>query len=222
MKIIEIIPLLICPLFFVIVAFMAMKTMDKKDFLTFSGSYFFGLITIIPLILIVFFINKYWLTSFTSLRRIIFFSFVMVGFVSEYAKFVVLRYYYIPKEMITKPFDGILFSLMISLGYATTANIYFFFTWNLTSDVMAVNYIIPFANLLVAVLMGFFIGMGKFRTNNLDSFIGFSAATFFHGFFIFNLISRDYLLLGLVSFGTLVIVIMLAVKSLNTNIKNLV
>jgi RsiW-degrading membrane proteinase PrsW (M82 family) len=222
MKALEIIPLFISPVFFVLLSLMAMKMIDKKEFRLFTGSYFFGLITVVPMILVLFLVSNYWLTSFTSLRRIIFFSFVIVGFMAEFVKFLILRYYYIPKEMITKPFDGILFSLMIAMGYATTVNIYFFLFWDLTPDTLAVNYIIPFANLLIAVLMGFFIGMGKFRTNNLDSFIGLSAATFFHGFFIFNLISRDYLLLGLVSFGTLIIVVMLAVKSLNTNIKTIV
>jgi len=222
MKVLEIIPLFISPLFFVILSMMAKQMIDKKEFRLFTGSYFFGLITVIPMILVLFLVSKYWLTSFTSLRRIIFFSFVMVGFMAEFAKFLILRYYYIPKKMITKPFDGILFSLMIAMGYATTVNVYFFFFWDLTLDVSAVNYVIPFANLLIAVLMGFFIGMGKFRTNSLDSFVGLSAAIFFHGFFIFNLISKDYVLLGLVSFGTLVIAIMLAVKSLNTNIKTII
>ena len=69
--------------------------------------------------------------------------------------------------------------------------------------------------------MGFFVGMAKFRTQSLDSFTGLTAAIFFHGFFVFNLISRDYLLLGLVFFGTMIIVIMLAFKSLNTNINTL-
>lgn len=221
MKIIEIIPLLISPLFFVILAFLAMKTMGKKEFSLFAGSYFFGWVTVIPMILLLFVVSNYWLTSFTSLRRIIFFSFVIVGFMAEFTKFMVLRFFYIPKKLITKPFDGILFSVMIGLGYASAVNIYFYFYWNLTPDIAVVNYIIPFANILIGVLMGFFIGMGKFRTNSFDSLIGLSAAVFFQGFFVFNLISKDYLLLGLVSFGTLVIVVMLATKSLNTNPQNL-
>lgn len=221
MKVLEIIPLLLSPLLFLILALLAMKSMEKKEFRLFAGSYFMGMISVIPMILVIYIISNYWLSTFTSLRRIIFFSFIMVGFMAEIVKFLFLRFYYIPKDIITKPFDGILFSLMIALGFSTTVNIYFYQTWNLTSDTLAVTYVIPFANLLIGILMGFFVGMGKFRTQSLDSFTGLSAAIFFHGFFVFNLISRDYLLLGLVSFGTLIIVIMLAFKSLNSNINTL-
>lgn len=221
MRVPEIIPLLFSPLMFLILALLAMKSMEKKEFRIFTGSYLAGMITVIPMILVIYIISNYWLSTFTSLRRIIFFSFIMVGFMAEIVKFLLLRFHYIPKDIITKPFDGILFSIMIALGFSTTANVYFYLTWNLTPDIIAVNYVIPFASLLIGILMGFFIGMGKFRTQSLDSFTGLSAAIFFHGFFVFNLISRDYLLLGLVSFGTLIIVIMLAIKSLNTNTKTL-
>jgi len=222
MKVFQIIPLFIAPLIFLILSLLAKKSMERNEFRLFAGSFFFGMITVVPMIIVIFLINNYWLTTFTSLRRTIFYSFVMVGFVAEFVKFMVLRYYYIPKETITKPFDGILYSLMIAMGYATSVNIYYYFMWNLTPHTTAVIYVLPFANILIGILMGFFVGMAKFKTNSLDSFTGFSAAVFFHGFFIFNLISRDYLLLGLVSFGTLVIVIMLAFKSLNANIKTLV
>ncbi len=128
MKVLEIIPLLISPLLFLILVLLAMKLMGKREFRLFAGSYIAGILTVIPMILVIYVISTYWLSSFTSLRRIIFFSFIMVGFMAEIVKFLILRFYYIPKEIITKPFDGILFSLMIALGFSTTANVYFYLT----------------------------------------------------------------------------------------------
>ena len=222
MTIPDIIPLLIAPAIFLMLILMSIKIMDKPAYKLFMSSYFLGLLTAIPMALVLYVVHHYWLTHFNSLRRILFFSFALVGFMAEFFKFVLLRYYFIPKDSITKPFDGILFSVMISMGFATVANLFFFFEWNYSDDLYVVLYSLPFANLLIGMILGFFIGMGKFRTNHIDSLTGLGVAVFFQGFYNFCLMSHDYLLLGLVTAGTLIISIMLAVKSLNTDLKSMI
>lgn len=218
----QIIPLFIAPFIFLILVIIARIGMEKKDWVLFMSSYFFGFIAVIPMILAVFLVSNYWLQHVQSIRRILFFSFLLIGFLSEFSKFLILRYKYIPNDMLTKPFDGILYSILISMGYATMANVYFFFEWSYTENLSTVLYTLPFANLLIAIIMGFFIGLGKFRSStHADSFTGIGAAMFFQGFYNFCLFSQDFLLLGLVAFGTLIICIMLMVKSLNTDLKSI-
>lgn len=222
MSISEIIPLFIAPAIFLVLILMAMKSMEKPAYKLFIGSYFFGLLTAIPMIVALYLVYNYWLTHVSSLRRILFYSFVLVGYLAEFSKFLVLRYYYIPRESVTKPFDGILFSVMISMGFATAANVFFFFEWQYSDSPFTVLYTLPFANLLIGIIMGFFIGMGKFRSNHVDSLTGLGVAIFFQGFYNFCLFSQDYLLLGLVGVGTFIITVMLAVKSLNTDTKSMI
>lgn len=218
----EFIPLLIAPLVFFILILLARRIMEKRAFNLFAGAYFIGLLTAIPMMAALYFTYNYWLTHVESLRRILFYSFVLIGFLGEFMKFLLLRYLFLPKEPVTKPFDGILFSVMLSMGFATAANIYFYFEWYHSENLDILLYTLPLANFLVAILLGFFTGMAKFRTNYFDSLTGFGAAILFHGFYFFCLFSADYMLLALLGAGTFVISILLSAKSLNTNVNTLI
>jgi len=214
-------PLLIAPVIFFILILLARKIMEKKVLNLFTSAYFIGLLTAIPMMLSLYFVYEYWLAHVQSLRRILFYSFVLIGFLSEFSKFLMLRFYYLPKESFTKPFDGILFSVMIAMGYATTANAYFLYEWKYSDDLQMVLYTLPAASLFIGIIMGFFTGMAKFRTNYFDSLTGLTASFFFYGFYIFCLISQDYLLLSLLGAGIFIIAILLAAKSLNTDVNNI-
>jgi len=220
--VVEYIPLLVAPAIFLILITFAKGGMDKKDWGLFSGSYFLGILAAIPMMVAVFYVKHYWLEHASSIRRILFFAFALIGFLSEFFKFLVLRYKYITNDLLTKPFDGILYGVLISLGYATAASVFFFYEWNYTSELSILLYTIPLANLIIGIILGFFVGMGKFRKPSfIDSLTGLGAAVFFQGFYNFCLFSEDYLLLGLVAAGTIIIAITLAVKSLNTDIKSM-
>ncbi|MCF8365710.1 MAG: PrsW family intramembrane metalloprotease [Bacteroidales bacterium] len=196
--------------------------MEKKDWSLFTGSYFLGILAALPMLVAVYYVKHYWLEHAASIRRIIFFAFALIGFLSEFSKFLILRYKYITNTALTKPFDGILYGVMISLGYSTLANVFFFYEWDYTSQISIVLYTLPVANLLTGIVLGFFVGMGKFRKPSfIDSITGLGAAIFFLGFYNFCLFSEDYLLLGLVAAGTLIITVTLSIKSLNTDMKSM-
>ncbi len=216
MNFLKYLPLLIAPLIFLILIFFARKIMEKKVLNLFASAYFLGLLTAIPMILVLYFVYSYWLTHVQSLRRIVFYSFVLIGFLSELFKFLLLRFYYLPKKSFTKLFDGILFSVMIAMGYATAANVYFFYEWRYTDGIRIVLYTLPVAVFFISIIMGFFIGLSKFRSNNFDSLTGFSAAVILFGFYSFCLLSGDYLLLSLIGGGVILIAFLLAAKSLNS------
>jgi len=216
------IPLFIAPAIFVLLLLIAQAGMERKNLALFASSYLFGFVAALPMIIAIYLVNTYWLVHVESLRRILFYGFILIGFLSELTKFLILRYKYMPNDHLTKPFDGVLFSVMVSMGFATLANIYFYFQWDYTDNLLTVLYAVPFANLLTGVILGFFVGMGKFRSGgSFDSLTGLLAAIFFNGFFSFCLFSQDYLLLAMVAAGTLIICIMLSVRSINTDVKSI-
>jgi len=212
----------IAPAIMIIFALLSFKIMDKKTYKSYLGSYFLGILTVIPMILALVIANHYGMVHDRSIRRILFFSFLLVGYFAEFSKFLLMRFYFLPKDLISKPVDGILYSVNISLGFVTAANIYFSLQWTELLSIHIVNFSLPFANLLFGIIMGFFLGMAKFRTNYIDSLTGLGAAIFFQGFYNFCLISHDYLLLGLVSVGTFIIAIMLVAKSISTDTDSVV
>ena len=216
------IPLFIAPAIFVLLLLIAQAGMERKNLALFASSYLFGFVAALPMIIAIYLVNTYWLVHVESLRRILFYGFILIGFLSELTKFLILRYKYMPNDHLTKPFDGVLFSVMVSMGFATLAYIYFYFQWDYTDNLLTVLYAVPFANLLTGVILGFFVGMGKFRSGgSFDSLTGLLAAVFFNGFFSFCLFSQDYLLLAMVAAGTLIICIMLSVRSINTDVKSI-
>jgi hypothetical protein len=77
---------------------------------------------------------------------------------------------------------------------------------------------LPFANLIIGIFLGFFAGLGKFRKNHVDSLTGLGTAVFFQGFYIFGILANDYLLIGLVGSVTLIIAVLLCLRSLNTKV----
>lgn len=222
MDTLSLISFFIAPALMVLLALVSFEIMDKASYKAYLSSYFLGILTVIPMILALMVADNMNLIHERSIRRILLFSFFLVGFFAEFSKFLLLRFYFLPKEIITKPVDGILYLINISLGFVTVANVYFTFFWSDLLPIHAINFTLPLANILFGIIMGFFLGMTKFRTNFVDSYTGLAAAIFFQGLYNFCLLSKDYLLLGIVALGTLIIAIILSSKAINTDLDSVV
>jgi len=180
-------------------------------------SYIAGGAGVLLLLVFEFFSIKLGLSNLRSLNRIIFYSFITVGISSELGKFIILRYFIIPKNKITRPIDAIALSIMISLGFSSIALILFIFNiLNIQSLFPATLYafvLIP-ANIMFSVIMVFFIGMAKIlKTRVVFSLTGLFVAAFFHGIFNFCMLTSDFKLLSLFSFGSTIIVLVLGLKA---------
>ncbi|MCX6251426.1 MAG: PrsW family glutamic-type intramembrane protease [Bacteroidetes bacterium] len=157
------------------------------------------------------------LNDLTSLKRTLFYTFITVGFSSELGKYLLFRYYIIPHREIDRPLNAITYSVMITLGFATITLLFYFLNFfKLQSVYPSTMY--PFiyipANLIFAVIMGFFVGFSRFLSMTyLYSIIGLFGAAFFHGIFKFCLVTHDFKLLTLFAFGSCLIVLVLIVKA---------
>lgn len=182
----------------------------------------FGLISVMLVIVSQFIAEYLGLDSLRNIKRSLFYSFVIIAFAAELGKFVVLRYFFLPQKGFTGPLDGIIYATLISLGFSTSAIIL------LKYDVFGANtdtlylFIYPVASIVFAIIMGFFIGLGKSRQNRfIDSMTGLFVATFFHGLFNFSFITGDNRLLILFAIGSVLIVVLLSVKALNIKVDDL-
>jgi RsiW-degrading membrane proteinase PrsW (M82 family) len=160
------------------------------------------------------------LNDLRSLKRTLFFSFVTVALSSELGKFILYRYVIIPSNLISRPIHGITSSIMTALGFATFALVLFmidpFSTQARFPTTMYAFVMVP-ANIMFAVIMGFFVGMAKFmKARFVFSLTGLLGAAFFHGIFNFCMLTNDFKLLSLFSFGSTVIVFILGLKAAYT------
>jgi len=176
-------------------------------------SYFWGIFS--SLIAAAFFYGAhlYGYLDLKNLRRIIFFSFFIIGFGQEFGKFLVLRYLMLPNKLFRKPSDGITYSLMISFGAGSMINLAYYLMYPQTDVSIYLSNIL--VGMVYAVVMGFFVGMGKIRNNRMvDSLSGLFGAAFFHGSFEFIIQTDDHLLIWPFLIGSAIITFLLIVKSI--------
>jgi RsiW-degrading membrane proteinase PrsW (M82 family) len=155
------------------------------------------------------------LDKLNNIRRILFYAVVVMALFSELGKYIFLRGFVYPKEVFKTPVDGIIFSVMISMGFATMNNILYFINIPDLSVNTANALTAGPANVIFGVMMGFFIGLGKLRKMRfIDSMTGLAAAVFFHGLYDFCLLTKDYRLLWAFFIGATIIAISLCLAAL--------
>ena len=115
-------------------------------------------------------------------------AFVVVAMIEEFSKYVIVRYYAQPKEAFNEPFDGIVYAVMVSMGFAATENIMYVVTGGSHVALLRAFTAVP-AHATVAILMGYFMGKAKFSNNRIKlNLLGLALAILFHGaydFFLF-------------------------------------
>lgn len=160
-----------------------------------------------------------------SIWAFFWYAFGAVALSEEGSKFLVLRFYAYPKKVFREPFDGVMYSVMIGMGFATVENIEYVWKLGLETGVSRFFLAIP-AHASFAVLMGYPVGRAKFapagrRIRLLLS--GLGVAVLFHGSFDLFLFLQEsriavkHLSAGVLSFGsfaTFYIAVRLAMRAL--------
>lgn len=132
------------------------------------------------------------------------FSYIIVALSEEGSKFLVLRYFAFKRKAFDDPFDGIIYAVMVGMGFATLENIGYVTQHGFATGITRMFLSVP-AHATFAILMGYHIGLAKFDPANRKKY--FILAIFwpvlFHGtfdFFIFLDRTGLYYLGALVSF----------------------
>ena len=213
-----ILSLLFAPVLAVLAIAIIWKKRGKDRYPGIIKSFVLGALSIVITLIFMFIASKFGLDIFSNVRRIIFYSFVVMGIGSELGKYLILRYSSFPKHSFNGPLDGIVYSIIISMGFAFMGNVLYFTLPYYTEVDFLYAYTVVLGNLFFAVIMGFFVGMGKSRENKfVDSMTGLFGASFFHALYNFCFITHDIRLLVFLSIGAFVIVIMLYYKAFEMN-----
>ena len=151
-------------------------------------------------------------------------SFMVVAASEEGCKFLMLRFYAYRHKAFNEPFDGIIYSVMISMGFATLENIGYVLNYGFKTGIIRMFLSVP-SHGAFAVLMGYHVGLARFDKPRAIQHIvkGVLLAIFFHGAFDFFLLLQNnswvtqYVSNGLLLAGALVpwfIAIRMSVKSI--------
>ncbi len=119
-------------------------------------------------------------------------AYFSVALIEELCKFMMLRYYAFRKPEFDEPFDGIVYAVMVGMGFATVENIFYVSQSGIQTAIVRMFLAIP-AHATFAIIMGYFMGKAKFSTNKKRSLMlaGILWAVFFHGSYDFFLFLQD-------------------------------
>ncbi len=108
-------------------------------------------------------------------------AFLIVALVEEFSKFIFVRGVLYRNSNFNEPFDGIVYSVMVGMGFATFENILYVMDGGLETALWRMFTAVP-AHAAFAVLMGYYLGKAKFEhKKSYYAFHALGAATLLHG-----------------------------------------
>lgn len=126
------------------------------------------------------------------------FAYGVVAFSEEGSKFLGLRMYAYTRKSFDEPLDGIVYSVMVSMGFATLENLFYVLNYaalgqGLQVGIQRMFLSVP-AHASFAVVMGYFVGKAKFAPGRRTLYMltGVLIAVFFHGTYDFFLFIPKY------------------------------
>jgi RsiW-degrading membrane proteinase PrsW (M82 family) len=115
-------------------------------------------------------------------------AFFVVALTEEFSKYIIVRYVSQPRKAFNEPFDGIIYAVMVSMGFAATENLMYVLQGGMEVAILRAFTAVP-AHATFAIIMGYFMGKAKFSNNKVIlNFTGLFLAIMFHGtydFFLF-------------------------------------
>jgi protease PrsW len=179
-------------------------------------SFILGILSIIPAILMELPFGKLQQQpEGQSSLNLAIYAFLVVGFSEEICKYIMVRFFAFKRKAFDDPFDGIVYTVMVGMGFATLENIGYVYQHGLLTGIVRMFLSVP-AHATFAVLMGYHIGLAKFdpehKTRHL--FYAILWPVVFHGTFDFFLFKGNTLLHVAGALGSFFIAIKLSRRAI--------
>lgn len=173
-----------------------MDQYDKEPLRALLKSFILGGVAILPAMLVQY-LSLNWLQHHTRQEGWLYyagFSFLVVAFSEEGIKYLMVRYYAYPRPFFNEPFDGIIYGVMVAMGFATVENMGYVMEYGMSTAILRMFLSVP-AHGCFGVLMGYYIGLAKFSHATKTSGLmirGLLLAILFHGLFdLFLFVQQD-------------------------------
>ncbi len=124
-------------------------------------------------------------------------AFIVAGLVEESAKFLLFRLYIWKDREFNEMYDGIVYAVFISLGFATVENLAYVLSTGFGTALVRSLTAVP-AHALFAVAMGYYLGIAKFAKPQYRQkyiWLGFVTPVILHGIYDFILFSEKFYML---------------------------
>ncbi len=119
-----------------------------------------GSLTVIPVLFVEQFLSKF-TVLFSGLAASAWTAFVVAAFSEELFKFIALYLLIWKSREFNEKFDGIVYAVYISLGFAAVENVMYVMEGGLSTGIMRAVTAVP-AHAIFGITMGFYFGLAKF------------------------------------------------------------
>lgn len=156
-------------------------------------TFFLGFLITIPMILIE-------LLTGEIFENILLYSLLGVALVEEGIKYVTLLLYNYKKDDFNEPYDGIIYSVMLTMGFALVENVMYVIQGGGEVAILRMFSAIPL-HATCGIIMGYFLGKAKMEHENTEKnkILALVIPTIIHGlynYFIFiEIITFSYIIL---------------------------
>lgn len=130
-------------------------------------AFFFGCLSVAPAIALTLLFRQLGLKASHDLWGTAMYAFIGVGLSEEVSKFYFLRSFFYKHQVFDEPYDGITYSVMISMGFATLENILYAYVYSkgdVYSMALTRAYTAVPAHATFAIAMGYYTGVARFQS----------------------------------------------------------
>jgi len=147
-------------------------------------------------------------------------AFFVVGLIEEFSKYIIVLLYGQKRSFFNEPFDGIVYCVMVSMGFAFVENILYVIDGGLDVAILRAFTAIP-AHATFAIIMGYFMGKAKFSKNRVKwNLIGLLLAIILHGAYDFFIFINFIPGISIGAIVSLILGIALSLKAIKVHQKN--
>ncbi|NRD21399.1 PrsW family intramembrane metalloprotease [Winogradskyella eckloniae] len=208
--------LAVAPVFSIILYIYVQDKHEKEPRGLLISSFLLGaIISILIVFGLYFFTNRFIpITDQFSIWQQFIQAFVVVALSEEFSKYAIVKYFAQPKKAFNEPYDGIIYAVMVSMGFACTENIMYVIDGGYETAILRAFTAVP-AHATFGILMGYYMGKAKFSNNRLVlNVTGLLLATLFHGAYDFFLFINFIPGISIGAFISLAVAIVLSKKAI--------
>ena len=140
-----------------------------------------GMLSVLPIVFVERFLSS--LNPYEGVNGALYTAFVVAGCVEEGFKLLFLYWLIWRNRHFDEYFDGIVYAVFVSMGFALVENVMYVFTGGFGTGIMRALLSVP-AHFLFAVVMGYFFALAKFYKNRTwNMLMAFFVPVLLHGTF---------------------------------------
>lgn len=162
--------------------------LNKEPWKMLFRTFVFGIVSIIPAIILEV-VGSQYLGPVDNAGKAWIEAFIIVALSEELCKYFFLRKFVFKRSEFDEPYDGIVYAVMISMGFAALENVMYVFQGGVTAAILRMFTAVP-AHAMFGILMGYWVGRAKMENKPIFNLIGLGSAILFHGLYDLFLLSE--------------------------------